>query len=73
MKIPKDFYRLHKFVTLASDVMFVNIILFLVNFSRNIRLITVEHIPTRTAVQLGKLLINVFKLYARGGFVIRLV
>ena len=73
MKITEYFYCLHKFFTLASDFMFVNIILFLVNFSRNVRLITVEHIPTRTEVQLVKLLMNIFKLYARGGFVIRLV
>ena len=32
MKIPKDFYQLHKVVTLTADVMFVNGIPFLVNF-----------------------------------------
>ena len=73
MKMPRDFYCLHKFVTLATDVMFVNIIPFLVTFSRNIILITVEHVPTSTAVQLAKSLMNIFKLYARGGFAIFLV
>ena len=73
MKITRDFYRLHKFFTLAADVMFVNRISFLVTFSRKIILITVEHVPTRTAVQLAKYLIKIVKLYARGGFVIRLV
>ena len=68
MKIPRDFYHLHKFVTLAADVMFVNSIPFLVNFSRNTRLVTVENVPTRTAVQLDKYLMNIVKLYARGGF-----
>ena len=72
MKIPRDFYCLHKFVTLATDVMFVNIIPFLVTFSRNIILITVEHVPTSTAVQLAKSLMNIIKLYARGRLVIRL-
>ena len=73
MKTPGDFYRLHKFVNLESDVMFVNSIHFLVNFSRSIRLITVEHVPTRTRAQLAKSLMNIVKLYARGGFVIHLV
>ena len=73
MKIPRGFYRLHKFVTLVADVMSVNIIPFLMDFSRNIRLITVEHLPTRTAVHLDKSLMNIFKLYTRGSFVIFLV
>ena len=53
--------------------MFVNSIPFLVNFSRNTSLVTVENVPTRTAVQLDKYLMNIVKLYARGGFLIRLV
>ena len=73
MKIPRYFYRLNNFVTLAADVMFVNSIPFLVTFSRKIILITVEHVPTRTVGQLSKYLINIVKLYARGGFVIRLM
>ena len=73
MKIPRDFYRLHNFVTLAADVMFVNSITFLVTLSRNIILITVEHVPTRTRVQLAKSSMNIIKIYARDCFVIRLV
>ena len=72
MKFSRYFYRLHKFVTLAADVMFVNSIPFLVIFSIKIRLVTVDHVPNRTAVQLAKSLMNIVKLYARGGFVIRL-
>ena len=72
MKIPRYFYRLHEFFTLAADVMFVHSIPSLVNFSRKIRLITVEHVPTSTAVQLAKSLMNIIKLYARGRLVIRL-
>ena len=33
MKIPKDFYQLHKFITLTLDIMFVNGIPFLVTLS----------------------------------------
>ena len=73
MKMPRDFYQLHKFVTLSADVMFVNGIPFLITFSRNIRLITAEHVPTRTARQLAKSLMNIVELYGRGGFLVRLV
>ena len=73
MKIPRDFYRLHNFVTLAADVMFVNSIPFLVTLSRNIILITVEHVTTRTRVQLAKSSMNIIKIYAIDCFVIRLV
>ena len=67
MKIPRGFYRLHKFVTLAADVMFVKSILFLVTFFRNIRLNNLDRVPTRTAGQLNKSLINIVKIYARDG------
>ena len=55
MKISRDFYRLHKFVTLAYYVMFINSITFLVNLSRNIGLVNVEHVHTRTLVQLANI------------------
>ena len=45
----------------------------MITFSQNIRLVTTEHVPTRTARQLAKSLMKVVKLYARGGFVVRLV
>ena len=73
MKIPREFYCLHKCVTLAEDFMFVNSIPFLVTFSKKITLITVDNVPNRTAVQLDKSLMKTVKLYSRGGFVIRLV
>ena len=53
--IPKDFYRLHHFVTLTADVMFVNGIAFFTTLGRDIRFGTAEHVP----------------LYALGGFVVR--
>ena len=36
-------------------------------------MITVDHVPTRTVVQFAKYLKNIVNIYARGGFVIRLV
>ena len=71
--IPKDFYELHHFVTLTADVMFVNGIPFLVTCSRDIRMNTVKCLPSRTAKQLSKSLTKIVKVYARGGFIVRLV
>ena len=53
LSIPDAFYWLHHFVTLTDDVMFINEVPFLTTQSRKIRLYTIEHVPTRTAKQLG--------------------
>ena len=71
-EIPRDFYRLNKFVTLTADVMFVCGLPFLVTFSQNIKMTTVEFIPTRTAGQLAKSIMKVVYAYAYGGFVVNL-
>ena len=71
-EIPRDFYQLNKFVTLTADVMFVYGLPFLVTFSRNIKIITAEFIPNRTAGQLAKSLMKVVYAYARGRFVVNL-
>lgn len=49
-QIPRDFYRLHKFVTLSADVMFVNGLPFFITRSRDIKLISAEYIPDRKSV-----------------------
>ena len=72
-QIPRDFYELNKFVTLAADVMFVNDVHFLVTLSRDIRLFTAEFLPSCTAKQVSSLLNNIVTFYARGRFVVRLV
>ena len=38
IEIPRDFMKLHMYVTLGADVMFVNNIPFLTTFSRGIKL-----------------------------------
>ena len=73
LKIPMDFYELHKFVTLTADVMFVNGISFFITFSRDIRLISAEYIPSQNAATLSHALTKVVRLYARGGFIVHLV
>ena len=71
MDTPRYFYQLHNFVTLTSDVIFVNGLPFLTTLSLCIRFGTAEHVPYRTAKRLANSLVKVFKLYAKGGFVVR--
>ena len=61
--IPDDY---HRFVSLnlTADVMFVNGLPLLVTMSRRIRLLTVEHTPSRTAKELGSSITKVVNLYA---------
>ena len=70
LDIPRDFYRLQRFVTLTADVMFVNSLPFLTILSRDIRFGTAEHVPSHTAKQLANSLMKVVKLYAQGVFVV---
>ena len=58
-KFSREFYLQHKFVTLTADVMFVNGIAFLISFSRNIKLLTVEYVPNRTVGQLAKSIMKI--------------
>ena len=66
---PIYFYELHKFVTLATDLMFVNVIAFLTTLSRKIILLTVEHIPFHTAAQISIYLTKIVNIYTRVGFI----
>ena len=68
--IPRDSMRLHKYVVLVADVMFVNNIAILITMSRKIKFVTVEHIPTRTATQLSKSIKIVLRLYGRANMVV---
>ena len=71
--VPRGFYTLHQFVTLAADVMFVNSAPFLVTFSRKVRLRTAEHIPNRMAKQLGNSLYKFVNMYPRGVFLVNII
>ena len=59
LDIPQNFYQLHHFVTLTADVVFVNGLLFLTKFSRDIRFGMAEHIPYRIDKQLADFLIKI--------------
>ena len=52
--VPTNFIKLHKFVTIMSDVAFVNSTLFLISMSRGINILMVKHIQTHTDKQLSK-------------------
>ena len=45
VKIPRDWYKLNKFVTLTADAMFVCGLPIFVTLSRKINLVTAEYIP----------------------------
>jgi hypothetical protein len=62
VQIPQDFVKMHKYVTLAADVMFVNGLPFLVTSSRGISLVTIEYLPSRTAKRLVHTLRRVFRI-----------
>jgi hypothetical protein len=71
VQIPWDFVQLHKYVTLVTDVMFVNGLSFLVTSLQGLSLVTIEHLPSRTARHLVHTPKRVFRIYATAGFVIQ--
>ena len=71
--IPRELHERQNNVNLMEDVMFVNGLAFLVNVSRNIRLFSAGHLPSRKAVQLSSAITTVINLYAHGGFIIRVI
>ncbi len=68
VQIPWDFVQLHKYVTLVADVRFVNGLPFLVTSLRGLSLVTIEHLPSRTAKRLAQTLERVFRIQAERGF-----
>ena len=52
--IPREFYKMHKMVTIAADIMLIHGILFLVTFLRKIKFKTAEYEPKRAAKFLAK-------------------
>ena len=71
VQIPRDFVQLNKYAMLVAGVMFVNRLPFLVTFLRGLSLVTIEHLPSRTAKRLAHTLERVFKIYGTAGFVVQ--
>jgi hypothetical protein len=63
----------NKVVTIAADIFFVDRTAFLVMLSKNIKFVTVEHLPVRMATPLVKHIKWVLRVYGRGGFRIRTI
>ena len=72
ISIPREFYKMHKRVTITADVMFVSGVPFLVTLSRKIKFRTTQFLPKRTARTLADSLTKVIMMYARGGFIVNL-
>jgi hypothetical protein len=58
---------------ITANVMFVNGIAFLTTLSQKLRLSTIEKLPSRTATQLSNSLTKIVRLYARTGFIVRVI
>jgi hypothetical protein len=69
--LPRELFEHIRNVTLAADVMFCNGLPFFVIVSRDIKLITVEFLPSRTVESLCSKLKKVLTIYRRGGFAVR--
>ena len=71
LSIPRSIVDNHKNVTLVGDVMFVCGMPFFITLSRDIRFVTVQYRPRRTAALLCNALKETIKLYKRAGFVVQ--
>jgi hypothetical protein len=71
VKIPHDFIKMHKYVTLVADVLFINSLPFLVTSSRGINLITIKFLPLQTAKHLSLTLEQVIRVYGVAGFIVQ--
>lgn len=73
VEIPRDFMNLHKNITLTADVFFVNGIPFLLTLSRQVRFITVQHVPHRSAGELANSIKLTLQKYGAAGFLVPIV
>ena len=71
--IPRDFLVLHRFVSIVTDVIFVNNIPFLITMSCGIKSVTVEYISSHTAKEISKKLKRVIKSYGRGSMIVQTI
>ena len=52
--IPREFYKMYTLATITADLMFINGVLFLVTFPRNIEFTTAKCVPKSLANHLKK-------------------
>jgi hypothetical protein len=58
---------------ITAEVMSINGIAFLTTLSQKLQLSTVEQLPSRTATKLSNSLTKIVRLYARTGFIVRII
>ena len=63
----------HKFISIASDVFFVDGIVFLLTVAIKLKFVTVEHAPVRTTKSLVKSIKRMLQVYDRAGFTVRYI
>jgi len=73
VEIPRDFMNLYKNITLTADVFFVNGIPFFLTLSRQVRFLTVQHVPHRSAGELANSLKLTLLKYGAAGFLVQVV
>ncbi|KAG7373060.1 hypothetical protein IV203_033784 [Nitzschia inconspicua] len=66
--VPPEILARHRDVILATDIMFVNKIPFLITVSRNIRFVTITDVPNRQLPTIEKELLKIVHLYQLRGF-----
>ena len=71
--VPRPLVERNRIITMAADVFFVDGTAFLITLSRNVKFITAEHTPVRTARALVKHIERVLQVYRRAGFIVRTV
>ena len=69
--VPRAVAERLRYLTMAADVFFVDMIPFLVTMSRGLQFVTAEFTPSRTASKLAGHLKKVLRVYRRAGYVIR--
>jgi hypothetical protein len=71
MKIYRVFIKIHKYVTLVADVLFVNGLRVFVTSLRRIILIMIEFLPLQTVKRLVLTLEQVIRVYGVAGFIVQ--
>jgi hypothetical protein len=71
VKIPRDFIKMHKYVMLVADVLFIKRLPFLVISLRGISLIKIEFLPSWSAKPLALTLDRVIRVYGAAGFIVQ--
>ena len=66
--VPKELVSRHTFISIAADVFFVDGIAFRLTVAIQLKFVTVEHTPVRTAKSIFKYIKRVQQVYNRVGF-----